>query len=77
MLIDWTSLAQVIVVSFGAGVGLILLFSLGVAALATGERTGPDGAVHRAALHVLAAGLCFLACALVVVYGLYMIVTAT
>jgi hypothetical protein len=76
MLVDWESLGEVVLVSFGAGVGLIVLFSLGVSALATGERTGPDGAVRVAPLHLVAAGLCFLSCALMVGYALYLLVAA-
>ncbi|MGH3773354.1 MAG: hypothetical protein ACRDRW_18495 [Pseudonocardiaceae bacterium] len=66
--IDWVALSEVFAVSFGAAVGVIMLFALGVNALAApaGPRTTP-------AARPLAA-LCFLACALVVGYSLYLIV---
>jgi hypothetical protein len=65
--IDWGALGEVILVSFGAAVGVIVLFSLGVSALAV--PTGPRSAATRPL-----AVLCFLACALVVLYSLYLII---
>ena len=65
--INWGALAGVFGVSFGAAVGVIVLFAFGVSALAT--PTGPRTAAARPL-----AALCFLACALVVGYGLYLIV---
>jgi hypothetical protein len=65
--IDWGALGEVFVVSFGAAVGVIVLFAFGVSALAA--ITGP-----RTAAALPLAVLCFLACALVVGYGLYLII---
>jgi hypothetical protein len=65
--INWGALGEVFVVSFGAAVGVIVLFALGVNALAT--PTGPRTAAARPL-----AVLCFLACALVVGYGLYLLI---
>lgn len=65
--INWGALGEVFVVSFGAAVGVIVLFALGVNALATAA--GPRAAAARPL-----AVLCFLACVLVVGYGLYLIV---
>jgi hypothetical protein len=69
--IDWSALGLVSLVSFVAAVGVIVLFALGVSALAT-----PGGFAEEArppwAWPV--AMLCFLACALVVIYGLYLII---
>lgn len=66
--IDWAALGAVFLVSFGASVGVIVLFAFGVSALAT--PTGPRTAPARPL-----AVLCFLACALVVAYSLYLIIT--
>jgi hypothetical protein len=65
--IDWGALGEVFGVSFGAAVGVIVLFAFGVSALAApaGPRTAPARPL---------AVLCFLACALVVSYGLYLII---
>ncbi|MBV8541386.1 MAG: hypothetical protein JO063_11320 [Pseudonocardiales bacterium] len=65
--IDWGALGEVFGVSFGVAVGVIVLFAFGVSALATpaGQRTGPAGRSL--------AVLCFLACALVVGYSVYLI----
>ncbi|MGH3673978.1 MAG: hypothetical protein ACRDSH_25640 [Pseudonocardiaceae bacterium] len=80
--IDWTALGEVFLVSFAAGVGLIVLFSLGINALATTTETSqsspsdPTGgkAASRPTLISPVAVLCFLACALIVAYGLYLII---
>jgi cytolysin (calcineurin-like family phosphatase) len=80
MKIDWAALGEVVLVSFGAAVGVIVIFAFGVSALAapavdpasasdTGQRVTP-----RAAATQPLAVLCFLACALVVVYSLYLII---
>ncbi len=65
--IDWSALSAVFVVSFGAAVGVIVLFAFGVRALAA--PTGPGTTAARPL-----ALLCFLACALVVGYSLYLII---
>ncbi|MET9480083.1 hypothetical protein [Streptomyces sp. NPDC006638] len=95
--LNWSSLGEVAVVSVGATVGVVIVFSLGVRALASIE--GPEeghggGGSHGAkppggggstayggrraaqpgAPAVAVAGLCFLACAAAVLYGLYLIV---
>ncbi|MGH8918559.1 MAG: hypothetical protein ACRD0H_09510 [Actinomycetes bacterium] len=77
--IDWDALGEVVLVSFGAAVGVIVLFSLGVSALAapgvdpTSGETAQQTAPRPAAARCLAV-LCFLACALVVCYSLYLII---
>ena len=76
--IDWGALGEVFLVSFGAAVGVIVLFSIGVSALATPvtEPARHGGSVEGARPPwARAIGmLCFLACALVVAYGLYLII---
>jgi hypothetical protein len=79
--IDWGALGEVFVVSFGAAVGVITIFAFGVNALvlpATDPTVAPsETAEGVAALHAAVrplAVLCFLACALVVAYSLYLII---
>jgi|EndMetStandDraft_8_1072994.scaffolds.fasta_scaffold345193_2 hypothetical protein len=69
--IKWSALGEVALVSFAVGVAIVVIFSVGV--LASGQ--GEDGAPSRAGtLGNAAAGLCFLACALIAAYGIYLIV---
>ncbi len=77
--IDWGALGLVFLVSFGAAVGVIVLFALGVNALAPVAepasalgRTAPDN--PRPAWAWPVAMLCFLTCALVVAFSLYLII---
>ncbi|NEA31912.1 hypothetical protein [Streptomyces sp. SID13031] len=73
MHIDWSALGQVAIASLVFGVGIAVLFAVGVTALsrravAIEDKKGAapvDGAV---------AGLCFLACIAAVGYGLYLII---
>ncbi len=91
MTVDWRAFGEVFVVSFAAAVGVIVLFAIGVSLLSrapavartpdvepdTGSDTleaVPDIASSSPAAP-LAAGLCFMACALTVSYGLYVIVS--
>ncbi len=69
--IDWGALGMVFVVSFGTAVGVIVLFALGISAIAT-PGTGQKSA--RPPWSWPLGMLCFLACALVVGYGLYLII---
>ncbi|MEU5532412.1 hypothetical protein [Streptomyces sp. NPDC020362] len=73
MHLDWTALGQVTAVSIGVTVAVVAVFALGVLGLArTDDSAGhPDGA---RSLGLAQAGLCFLACAAVVAYGIYLIV---
>ena len=76
MSIDWAALGEVFLVSFAAAVGVIVLFSLGVSSLAI--TTEPPQATDKPASRTTSippvALLCFLACALIVAYGLYLII---
>lgn len=78
--IDWAALGDVFLVSFAAGIGLIVLFSLGVNALATTtDPPSPPTNAHqkttpRPTLILPVTVLCFVACALIVAYGLYLII---
>ena len=58
--------------SFGATVAVVVLFTLGVRALAGREEAreaGGDGTVQA-----VGAGACFAVCACAVLYGLYLII---
>ncbi|ANP49378.1 hypothetical protein J2Z21_006188 [Streptomyces griseochromogenes] len=73
MHLDWTALGQVTAVSIGVTVAVVAVFALGVLGLARIDdpREHADGA---RALGLTQAALCFLACAAVVAYGIYLIV---
>lgn len=73
MQLDWNALGEVAAVSTGVTVAVVVVFALGVLGLARTEtaREG-DGGTDAVGLGV--AGLCFVACAAVVAYGIYLIV---
>ncbi|MFI6375194.1 hypothetical protein [Streptomyces sp. NPDC050546] len=73
MHLDWTALGQVAAVSVGVTVAVVVVFAFGVLGLARldGARDQPGG---TSAFGLTQAALCFLACAAVVVYGIYLIV---
>jgi hypothetical protein len=70
MNIKWSALGEVAVVSFAVGVAIVVIFAIGV--LATAQ--GGEGGTRSTTLTNAAAGLCFLACALIAAYGIYLIV---
>ncbi|GGT89306.1 hypothetical protein ACH4HG_04280 [Streptomyces coeruleorubidus] len=73
MHLDWTALGQVAAVSTGVTVAVVVVFALGVLGLAQLE--GARDQQGRAfALGLTQAALCFLACAAVVAYGIFLIV---
>ena len=73
MHIEWSALGEVAVVAFAVGVAIVVIFAVGV--LAWSLRPAADtGRGRDGALATVAAGLCFLACALIVCYGIYLIV---
>ncbi|MFF0183215.1 hypothetical protein [Streptomyces sp. NPDC005244] len=76
MHLDWTALGEVAAVSTGVTVAVVVVFALGVLGLARVEaaREGDAGTGSSGALGITQAGLCFLACAAVVAYGIYLIV---
>jgi hypothetical protein len=73
MSLDWTALGQVAAVSLGVTVAVVVVFALGVLGLARFEGAREEGG-GTSALGLTQAGLCFLACAGVVAYGIYLIV---
>ncbi|MFJ7903778.1 hypothetical protein ACIQ6V_25345 [Streptomyces sp. NPDC096198] len=73
MHLDWTALGRVTGVSIGATVAVVVVFALGVLGLARAE-TARERDGGGQGLAVAQAGACFLACAAVVAYGIYLIV---
>jgi hypothetical protein len=71
MKIDWAALGSVFGVSLVVTVGLVALFTLGIAGLSRRERTQAEGG--SAALAVTGAYVCFAACAAAVAYGISLI----
>ncbi|MFI0780475.1 hypothetical protein [Streptomyces sp. NPDC021212] len=73
MHLDWSALGQVTAVSIGVTTAVVTVFALGVLGLArveaAREETGTGSTVG-----LTQAGLCFVACATVVAYGIYLIV---
>ena len=74
--IHWAGLVQVCEVAFAFGVGIVVVFALGVLGLAQVDRAKQAEAMSarsRAAGYAIA-GLAFAVCACAAVYGLYLIV---
>ncbi|MEU3860215.1 hypothetical protein AB0F03_23075 [Streptomyces sp. NPDC028722] len=72
MKIDWAALGSVFGVSLVATVGLVSLFTLGIAGLHRREKAVAQGGT--AGLAVTGAYLCFAACAAAVAYGIHLVV---
>ncbi|MEV6114712.1 hypothetical protein AB0L59_19885 [Streptomyces sp. NPDC052109] len=70
MHVDWSALGKVAGVSLGVTVAVVVVFTFGVLGLSQAE----DGRSGAAGTGRALAGLCFLACAAVVAYGIYLIV---
>ncbi|WP_338783036.1 hypothetical protein [Streptomyces sp. DG1A-41] len=73
MHLDWTALGQVTAVSIGVTVAVVAVFALGVLGLAQLEGAREQQG-RTFALGIAQAALCFLACAVVVAYGIFLIV---
>ncbi|WDV54457.1 hypothetical protein PV963_30905 [Streptomyces coeruleorubidus] len=73
MHLDWTALGQVTAVSIGVTVAVVVVFALGVLGLAQLEGAREQQG-RTFALGLTQAALCFLACAAVVAYGIFLIV---
>ncbi|MEV5303269.1 MULTISPECIES: hypothetical protein [Amycolatopsis] len=74
MHIDWAALGSVFVTALAAVAVVTGLFAVGVrgvAARADARETGASGTAGA-----VTAGVCFAACAAVVLYGIYLIVAA-
>jgi hypothetical protein len=73
MHIDWSALGQVAVVSLIFGVGLAVLFALGVTAMAR-RAVAIEDKKQPSVVDTGVAALCFAACLAAVFYGLYLII---
>jgi hypothetical protein len=73
MHIDWSALGQVAIVSLVFGVGIAVLFAVGVTALSR-RAVAIDEKKAAPPADTAVAGLCFLACIAAVAYGLYLII---
>lgn len=73
MSIGWSGLGVVFVVALAAGVGVVVLFTLGVVAL--GKRSLAAGHRGPAFAATATACVCFLACVALILYGLDIIVS--
>jgi hypothetical protein len=71
MHIDWSGLGEVGAISLVAGVGIVVLFSLGLTAL--DRRTAAARGNQPVLVATVLSGLCFFACAALVGYGLYLL----
>ena len=72
MHINWSGLGEVFGIGLAAGVGVVVLFSLGIAGL--GRRAEAAANSQSTTVPTVISGLCFLVCAALVGYGLYFIV---
>ncbi|MER6379984.1 hypothetical protein [Streptomyces sp. NPDC001250] len=70
MHVDWSALGKVAAVSLGVTVAVVVVFTFGVLGLSRAE-AGRSGSATAGRAQ---AALCFLACAAVVAYGIYLIV---
>lgn len=73
MHIDWSALGQVAIASLVFGVGIAVLFAVGVTALSR-RAVAIEEKKGVAPVDTAVAGACFLACIAAVFYGLYLII---
>ncbi|TDU88993.1 hypothetical protein EV138_2546 [Kribbella voronezhensis] len=73
MHIDWTALAQVALASLLFGVGLVVLFALGITAWSR-RATATDSGKPASPVDTAVASFSFAACIAAVLYGLYLII---
>ncbi|QLH19618.1 hypothetical protein [Streptomyces sp. Rer75] len=73
MQLDWSALGQVAAVSVGVTVAVVTVFALGILGLARVEAAREENGTGSP-VGLTQAGLCFVACAAVVGYGIYLIV---
>ena len=74
MHIEWAALGSVFVTALAAVVVVTGLFALGVRAVAARDDARESGGTGTAG--AVTAGVCFTACAVVVAFGIYLIVAA-
>ncbi|MFF4130068.1 hypothetical protein ACFY1B_00750 [Streptomyces mirabilis] len=74
MHVEWTTLGEVTAVSIAVTVGVVVVFAPGVLGVSQVETAREKDTGGTPALGFAQAGLCFLACAAIVAYGIYLIV---
>jgi hypothetical protein len=72
MHIDWIAMGQVVIAGLVAGVGTVVVFSLGMAAL--GHRVVDVSHARKATAATTAAWSCFGACLALLAVGVYLII---
>jgi len=72
MNLHWGALGEVVLIGTAVSVAIVVVFAFGVVAMDRRTSVRVLGRSGRAPL--VAAGLCFAACAAVVLYGIYLIV---
>ncbi|MEV6411311.1 hypothetical protein [Kribbella sp. NPDC051718] len=73
MHIDWSALGQVAIASLIFGVGIAVLFAVGINALSR-RAVAVEAKKNPPPVDTAVAGFCFLACLAAVFYGLYLII---
>ncbi|MEV4556027.1 hypothetical protein AB0K51_03395 [Kitasatospora sp. NPDC049285] len=73
MQIKWAALAETAGVSLAVTLGVVVVFALGNLALSRREAAVASGATGKGVPALVAAGVCFAACAAVVGYGISLI----
>jgi uncharacterized iron-regulated membrane protein len=73
MHIDWSALGQVAIASLVFGVGLVVLFAIGITAWSR-RAVAVEAKKGGAPVDTAVAGLCFAACVAAILYGLYLII---
>ncbi|HKE63220.1 MAG TPA: hypothetical protein VKB59_01060 [Micromonosporaceae bacterium] len=70
--VAWADIGKVIGISLLVGVGLVVVFAVGVRVLS--YRAAPDGPHTPTRASIVVAGVLFLICAAVATYGIYLLV---
>jgi uncharacterized iron-regulated membrane protein len=73
MHIDWSALAQVALASLLFGVGLVVLFAIGITAWSR-RAVAVEAGKPASPVDTAAATFCFAACVAAILYGLYLII---
>ena len=73
MHIDWSALGQVALASLIFGVGLVVLFAIGITAWSR-RAIAVEAKKGNAPVDTAVASLCFAACVAAILYGLYLII---
>jgi uncharacterized membrane protein YedE/YeeE len=71
--VNWSALLEVFIVALVVGAGTIALFSLGIVAL--DRRAAATTDRRPVAVPTALSALCFLACAAVVGFGIYLVIS--